>query len=147
MKRFYTLCVVLLLLSSLLLSTYAQANGVENEPPDPATWMPDANLRNAVRAALRLNANEPLTQEKMLNLQGLNAPETWYKGSYRLRICDVSQVPINWRKSDSQPQTTGELGESQAFVYRWQSHPTYQTLSELDQSQAIGNAPESGYRY
>ena len=75
MKRFYTPCVLLLILSSLLLSTYAQANGVENEPPDPATWMPDANLRNAVRAALRLNANEPLTQEKMLNLHGLNAPK------------------------------------------------------------------------
>ena len=73
MKRFYTLCVVLLVLSGLLLSTYAQANGVGNELPDPATWMPDANLRNAVRAALRLHADEPLTQEKMLNLQGLNA--------------------------------------------------------------------------
>ena len=75
MKRFYTLCVLLLILSSLLLSAHTQANGVENEPPDPATWMPDANLRKAVRAALRLNANEPLTQEKMLNLHGLNAPK------------------------------------------------------------------------
>ncbi len=73
MKRFYTLCVVLLVLSSLLLSAYAQANGVGNEPLDPATWMPDANLRNAVRAALRLNANEPLTQQKLLNLTRLKA--------------------------------------------------------------------------
>ena len=75
MKRFYTPCVLFLILSSLLLSAHTQANGVENEPPAPATWMPDANLRNAVRAALRLNANEPLTQEKMLNLQGLNVPK------------------------------------------------------------------------
>ena len=75
MKRFYTPCVLLIILSSLLLSAHTQANGVENEPPDPATWMPDANLRKAVRAALRLNANEPLTQEKMLNLHGLNAPK------------------------------------------------------------------------
>ena len=82
MKRFYTLCVVLLVLSSLLLSAYAQDNGVGNEPPDPATWMPDANLRNAVRAALRLNANEPLTQQKLLNLNVLNAP--------RLRITDLT---------------------------------------------------------
>ena len=73
MKRFCTLCVVLLALSSLLLSAYAQANGVANEPPDPATWMPDANLRNAVRAALHLNANESLTQQKLLNLNVLKA--------------------------------------------------------------------------
>ncbi len=70
MKRFYTLCVVLLLLSSSLLSAYAQ----ENESPDPAIWMPDTNLRNAVRDALRLNANEPLTQQKLLNLKNLSAP-------------------------------------------------------------------------
>ncbi len=74
MKRFYTLWVVLLVLSSLLLSTYVQANGVENDSPDPATWMPDANLRNAVRDALHLNANEPLTQQQLLNLTVLNAP-------------------------------------------------------------------------
>ena len=74
MKRFYTLCVVLLVLSSLLLSAYAQDNGVESKPPDPATWMPDVNLRNAVRAALRLNAKEPLTQQKLLNLNVLKAP-------------------------------------------------------------------------
>ena len=82
MKRFYTLCVVLLVLSSLLLSAYAQDNGVGNKPPDPATWMPDPNLRNAVRAALRLNANEPLTQQKLLNLNVLNAR--------RLRITDLT---------------------------------------------------------
>ena len=82
MKRFYTLCVVLLVLSSLFLNAYAQDNGVGNEPPDSATWMPDPNLRNAVRAALRLNANEPLTQQKLLNLNVLNAR--------RLRITDLT---------------------------------------------------------
>ncbi len=82
MKRFYTLCVVLLVLSSLLLSTYVQANGVGNEPPDSAIWMPDANLRNAVRAALHLNVNEPLTQQQLLNLTVLNAP--------RLGITDLT---------------------------------------------------------
>ncbi len=74
MKRFYTLWIVLLVLSSLLLSTYVQANGVGNDSPDPATWMPDANLRNAVRDALHLNANESLTQQQLLNLTVLNAP-------------------------------------------------------------------------
>ena len=68
MKRFlHTLCF-LLVLNSLFLSTYAQDNGVENKPPELATWLPDANLRNAVRAALLLNTNEPLTQQNLLNL-------------------------------------------------------------------------------
>ena len=64
MKRFYTVCVVLFVFSSLINIASAQ---------DETTWMPDANLRNAVRTALNLNANEPLTQQKMLNLNGLNA--------------------------------------------------------------------------
>ena len=82
MKRLYTFCVVSLVLSSLILSAYAQDNRVGNEPPDSATWMPDANLRNAVRAALHLNANEPLIQQKLLNLNVLNAP--------RLGITDLT---------------------------------------------------------
>ena len=52
-------------------------------------WIPDANLRNSVRTALSLNADEPLTQQKMLNLNGLNAN--------RLGICDEPQIVIGWR--------------------------------------------------
>ena len=37
------------------------------------TWMPDANLRAAVRAALGLKASDPLTQKKMTELTSLNA--------------------------------------------------------------------------
>jgi Leucine-rich repeat (LRR) protein len=73
MVRFYTLLVILLTLSSAIHTAYAQ-----NE----ADWMPDANLRNSVRTALSLNADEPLTQQKMLNLNGLNAN--------RLGICDLT---------------------------------------------------------
>lgn len=40
---------------------------------DATEWMPDANLRAAVREALELTANEPLTQEKMLLLTRLDA--------------------------------------------------------------------------
>ena len=32
------------------------------------TWMPDANLRAAIRSALGLNAGEPLTQQKMTGI-------------------------------------------------------------------------------
>ena len=37
------------------------------------TWMPDANLRAAVRASLKLKANDPLTHKKMTELTSLNA--------------------------------------------------------------------------
>ena len=43
--------------------------------PDPATWMPDANLRTAVREDLGLADNETLTQAKMLDLTSLHAPQ------------------------------------------------------------------------
>ena len=45
-------------------STYAE---------DAETWMPDANLRQAVREALALPADEPLTKEKMRQLTRLHA--------------------------------------------------------------------------
>ena len=41
--------------------------------PDPSTWMPNANLRAAVRSALNLNNNDALTQAGMANLTGLTA--------------------------------------------------------------------------
>ena len=43
--------------------------------PDPATWMPDANLRTAVRSALDINAGDTLTQASMLNLSSLQAKD------------------------------------------------------------------------
>ena len=42
---------------------------------DAEEWVPDANLRQAVREALELSANEPLTKEKMLQLTRLHAIE------------------------------------------------------------------------
>ena len=41
--------------------------------PDPSTWMPDANLRTAVRSALSLGNNDTLTQASMANLTRLTA--------------------------------------------------------------------------
>ena len=37
------------------------------------TWMPDANLRTAVRSALGLQASDALTQQKMTTLTSLTA--------------------------------------------------------------------------
>ena len=64
MKRFYTLLVILTLFSSWIHSATAS---------DEADWMPDANLRTAVRSALNLNNNDALTQAGMANLTRLTA--------------------------------------------------------------------------
>ena len=64
MKRFYTLLVILTLFSSWIHNATAS---------DEADWMPDANLRTAVRSALNLNNNDALTQAGMANLTGLTA--------------------------------------------------------------------------
>ena len=64
MNRFYTLIVILLALNSWIHQVEAQ---------DASAWMPDANLRTAVRSALNLNNNDALTQAGMANLTGLTA--------------------------------------------------------------------------
>ena len=64
MKRFYTLLVILTLFSSWIHNATAS---------DEADWMPDANLRTAVRSALNLNNNDALTQAGMANLTRLTA--------------------------------------------------------------------------
>ena len=66
MNRLYTLIVILLTLGSLIHSVNAQ---------DASIWMPDANLRNAVREDLGLANDEALTQDKMLDLTSLHAPQ------------------------------------------------------------------------
>ena len=68
MNRFYMLFAILLFASVSWTPRTADAQG-------ESTWMPDGNLQNAVRTALNLKADDPLTQEKMLNLRGLNAPK------------------------------------------------------------------------
>ena len=64
MKRFYTFLAILTLFSSWIHSAAASA---------AAQWMPDANLRTAVRSALNLNNNDTLTQAGMANLTTLTA--------------------------------------------------------------------------
>ena len=43
--------------------------------PDAATWMPDANLRSAVRSALGLAANEEFSKDDLSTLTSLDAPQ------------------------------------------------------------------------
>ncbi|MCY4553646.1 MAG: leucine-rich repeat domain-containing protein [Candidatus Poribacteria bacterium] len=42
---------------------------------DAEEWMPDANLRQAVRETLELTADEPLTKDKILRLKHLNTKD------------------------------------------------------------------------
>ncbi len=69
MKRFYTLFAILLILGISIHVGHVQ-NAVANE----ADWMPDVNLRTAVREDLGLADNEALTQAKMADLTSLHAP-------------------------------------------------------------------------
>ena len=64
MKGFYRLFVVLTALSCCLNFALAQ-----NE----TGWMPDENLRTAVRQVLNLNSDDTLTQQAMQELTTLNA--------------------------------------------------------------------------
>ena len=64
MKRFYIFLVLFLAFSSWIYVADAQ---------DAAEWMPDANLRTAVRASLGLADGEVLTQARMLDLTDLRA--------------------------------------------------------------------------
>ena len=67
MKRYYTLFVIFIALSSVLHVANAQ---------DAETWMPDANLRNAVRDALDLADDDPLTQAALADLKKLHAQKS-----------------------------------------------------------------------
>ena len=71
MKRFYTFFLILLLSFTCWIPHTALAQN-ENE----ADWMPDANLRTAVRNELGLADNETLTQAKMLDVGILEAPNS-----------------------------------------------------------------------
>ena len=63
-------------------------------------WMPDANLRQAVREALALPADEPLTQEKMQGLDFLDAHGrdimdiTGLEFATNLEVLHLSKNPI-----------------------------------------------------
>ena len=71
MKRAYTFLMIALTFISFLYLTSAES---DDPVPDPATWMPDANLRTAVRGILDLSDDEVLTKDDMQYLIVLDAP-------------------------------------------------------------------------
>ena len=71
MKRTYTFLMIALTFISFLYLTSAES---DDPVPDPATWMPDANLRAVVRATLSLADDAPLTRSDMEDLTVLDAP-------------------------------------------------------------------------
>ena len=64
MKKFYIPLVILTLFSNYIYSVSAS---------DPADWMPDANLRTAVRSTLKIGSNDTLTEADMTDLTRLTA--------------------------------------------------------------------------
>ena len=91
MKGFYKCCVVLTVLICCLNSALAQ-----NE----ADWMPDENLRAAVRQALNINADSSFTRQEMQELTVLNAGNseitdiTGLRHATYLEVLDLSDNQI-----------------------------------------------------
>ena len=73
MRRFCTLFLILLLSFTGWINIARTQDKGQNEAPDASTWMPDENLRTAVRNSLGLADNEDLTQARMLDLTVLKA--------------------------------------------------------------------------
>ena len=71
MKRFFSLFLILFALISVLPVADAQVGIVVSPEWD---WMPDANLRTEVREQLGIAEGQSLTQERMLELTYLHAP-------------------------------------------------------------------------
>ena len=71
-----------------LLSSLTNLTTIDITIPDAATWMPDANLRSAVRSALGLAANEAFSRDDLATLTSLNAIQISDSGSDGIRICD-----------------------------------------------------------
>ena len=106
MKRFSTLFAILLMLSISIHVGHVQ-NAVANE----ADWMPDANLRTAVRTSLGLADDETLTQAKMLDYNG---PQ--YSGQELSKKFGLTH-PYKWR-IENVNQTDSSYSEIQVYYCR-----------------------------
>ena len=69
--------------------------------PDPATWMPDANLRTEVRADLGLVSSDVLTQASMLNLTSLHAARSDISNLTGLEFATNLATLVAWGNSIS----------------------------------------------
>ena len=93
MKSFWLRLIFVSVIGMLTYNTFVHAEAVEH-------WMPDANLRQAVREALQLPADEPLTKEKMQGLDFLDAHDrdimdiTGFEFATNLKALHISKNPI-----------------------------------------------------
>ena len=138
MERFYAFSVFLLVFCSRIYVADAE---------DESMWMPDPNLRSAVRTTLNLNADEALTQENILKLTGLNAP--------KLGITDLTGLEhATYLKSllisGNQIRNIKPLANLRYLtrpVHRRQPNQEHQTSRALDKSQTTGSASQSDQRH
>lgn len=91
MKRYIILVILLVFSSYVSHVTNAQ---------DKAIYMPDENLREAVKAALNLNTDDSLTPQKMLKPERAKCEAPWNNRYHGFGICDAPQILVGWRKSD-----------------------------------------------
>ena len=92
MERFSTLFATLLIFSISI-----HVGHVQNAVAAEADWMPDANLRAAVREDLGLANNEVLTQAKMLDLTSLHAPQEQISNLTGLEYATNLTSLVAWR--------------------------------------------------
>ena len=92
MKRFFSVLIILIALGSWLHIAHAQ---------NASTWMPDANLRTAVREALSLEAGVALTQDAMETLTVLAAPKSNIANLMGLEYATGLTVLTIWRNQIS----------------------------------------------
>ena len=81
-----------------------QGRGVGTPPPDASVWMPDENLRNRIRNALGIAADENFTQEQVATLTNLTATKK--------RISDLTglEYATSLRKLDLRTNRISDIG-------------------------------------
>ena len=97
-------------------NTASEMHTVEVEPdantvniPNPETWMPDANLRTAVREALSLEVGGVLTQALMENLTELRAPQSNIGSLTGLEYATGLTTLVVWQNQISDISPVAEL--------------------------------------
>ena len=80
------------------------------EPPDASTWMPDANLRKAVRKSLGIGTDENFTQEQLATLTKLLADKT--------KISDITGLEhaTSLRKLELRYNKISDIGSLEGLI-------------------------------
>ena len=67
--------------------------------------IPDPNLERAIRKALELSSEVPITQQEMLQLTGFACRGSINRKHYGLRVCYQSEKPVPAKQSHQRPHT------------------------------------------